>query len=199
MQTSVTDLILAALISGGVVSALLGVGLRFLFDRRLASATQEITEEFERRALVYRSTREWRETSINELLGPVYMQLDRSGRAFERWKERNLYIESAIMKESNTTIRDLLLQKGSLIPPELLEDAGKLVQHYDRWLEEYERVRGGDNPDLDAPFVFVGPEGFPFPRDSERAFRSTFKEMWEELYGPDAGDASDGGTHRAAG
>jgi hypothetical protein len=162
---SVTEVILAAVISGGVVSVLLGFVLRVLFDRRLGRATEEIKNEFAERALVYRSNREWREASITELLGPVYMQLDRSGRAFERWRSRNIYIETAIMKEGNTTVRDLLLAKGSLIPPELLEHAGKLVEHYDRWLEEYENVRGGEHPDPNAPFVFVGPKGFPFPRD----------------------------------
>ena len=136
MSTSISDLFLAALISGGVVSLVLGFALRLLFDRRLERATEEIKSEFAERALVYRSTREWREESVAELLGPVYMQLDRSRRAFHRWRERNVYIETVIMKEGNTAVRDLLLQKGHLIPPPLLEHAGKLVEHYDRWLEE---------------------------------------------------------------
>jgi hypothetical protein len=182
MDTSATDLILAALISGGVVSVLLGFGLRLFLDRRLGRVTEEIKNEFAERSLVYRSNREWREASVTDLLGPINMQLDRSGRAFERWKERNIYIETSIMKEGNTTVRDLLLEKGSLIPPQLLDHAGKLVEHYDRWLEEYENLRGGEHPDPQAPFVFVGPKGYPFPHAAERAFRSTFKEMWTELY-----------------
>jgi hypothetical protein len=111
-------------------------------------------------------------------------------RAFERWRTRNLYIETVIMKEGNTAIRDLLLEKGHLIPPTLLEHAGQLVEHYDRSLEEYEEVRGGKNPDPCASFVFVGPKGYPFPVPAERAFRSTFERMWAELYEPDAGRRS---------
>jgi hypothetical protein len=184
VNAGVTELVLAAVISGGVVSVLLGFGLRLLFERHLGRATEEIKNEFAERALLYRSSREWREASVRELLGPVYMQLDRSGRAFERWKARNFYIETTVMKEGNTTVRDLLLQKGYLIPPPLLEHAGKLVEHYDRWLEEYENVRGGEHPDPHAPFVFVGPKGFPFPVEAERAFRTTFKRMWTDLYEP---------------
>lgn len=186
MSSSIGDLFLAAVISGAVVSVLLGFAMRLLFDRRLERATEEIKNEFAERNLVYRSGREWQEASVSELLGPMYMQLDRSKRAFNRWKARNVYIETVIMKEGNTTIRNLLLQKGHLIPPELLDHAGKLVEHYDRWLEEFDAVRGGENPDLGAPYVFVGPKGFPFPVEAERAFRAKFDEMWTALYGSGA-------------
>jgi hypothetical protein len=47
-------------------------------------------------------------------------------------------------------------------------------------------VRGPDaaDPDLEAPFVFVGPKGYPFPTDAEQAFRETYRNMWGELYAP---------------
>jgi hypothetical protein len=88
-----------------------------------------------------------------------------------------------VIREGNLAIRDLLLQKGHLIPPELLEDAGLLVEHYDRWLEEYEKQRLAEHPDLDAPFTFVGPQGYPFPGKADRRFRAAFKSLWVELYG----------------
>jgi hypothetical protein len=57
------------------------------------------------------------------------------------------------------------------------------VEHYDRWLEEYARVRDEQNPDLDSPFVFAGPKGFPFPTDAEMHFHEAFRNYWQELFG----------------
>jgi hypothetical protein len=121
--------------------------------------------------------------ALSQLLGPVFMQLDRTSRAFQRWKGKNLYLEAKVIREGNTTIRDLLLQKAHLIPPDLLDHAGKLIEHYDRWLEEYEKKRASENPDLESTFVFVGPEGFPFPHQSEKAFKDSFSRIFKELYG----------------
>ena len=185
MDTGLTELILAAVISGGVVSVVLTFVLRFLFERRLTTVSEAIKSEFEQQALVYRSNREWRERSVGELLGPVYMQLDRSHRAFKRWETRNDFLEGNVVKDANTQIRDLLLAKGNLLPAHLVEHAGDLIEHYDRWLEEYALKREGPEADVDTSPVYVGPKGYPFPDDADIAFKETFHRMRRELY--DAG------------
>lgn len=78
---------------------------------------------------------------MTELLGPVAIQLDRTQRAFQRWQAHNVFLESKVIREGNLAIRDLLLLKPHLMPPDLLTDAGLLIEHYDRWLEEFARVR----------------------------------------------------------
>jgi len=166
------QLVAAALISGAVVSAVAGV----LFTGYVTRVTEEV-----------RSQRGWKERSVAELLGPMNIQFDRTKRAFNRWKEKNLYLEVKVIKTGNETIRDLLLTKGYLIPPELLEDAGKLVEHYDVWLEIFERQRGGKEPDLKSEFTFAGPEGFPFPGDAETRFKVKYRQYWNELYGERSG------------
>jgi len=182
VNAGLTELILAAVISGGVVSVILTFVLRFLFDRRLTTVSEEIKSQFEQQAVVYRSNREWRERSVAELLGPVHMQLDRSSRAFARWEQRNDFLEGKVVKDANTQIRDLLLAKGHLLPPHLLEHAGDLIEHYDRWLEEYAVRREGQNADADTRPIYVGPLGYPFPDDAEKAFKATFRRMRGDLY-----------------
>jgi hypothetical protein len=44
------------------------------------------------------------------MLGPVYIRLDRSKRAFDRWQGRNLFLEVKVIGEANRTVRDLLLK-----------------------------------------------------------------------------------------
>lgn len=165
---SILQLVLAALLSGAVASSIIGV----IFHRYVTRIEQEI-----------KSQHTWKEQSVSSLLGPVNMQLDRTKRAFDRWTAKNLYLEAKVIKEGNQTIRDLLLAKGHLIPPELLEDAGKLIEHYDVWLEKFEKQRLANKPDLDSAFTFVGPEGYPFPRQSADRFQEKFRDYWKELYG----------------
>jgi hypothetical protein len=167
-KISLKQLLAAALISGTVASALVSV----IFAGYMARVEQEI-----------RSRRAWKEQSVAELLGPMNIQFDRTQRAFDRWTQKNLYIEVKVIKVGNETIRNLLLERGHLIPPELLEDASKLIEHYDVWLELFERQRGGSEPDLETPFTYAGPAGYPFPKESATRFKQKYEEYWKELYG----------------
>ena len=162
------QLLAAALISGAVASTVVGV----IFTAHVTRIEEEI-----------RSQRKWKEQSVAELLGPMQIQFDRTKRAFNRWTTKNLYLEAKVIKVGNEVIRTLLLTKGHLIPPELLDDAGKLIEHYDVWIELFEKQRGATEPDLESSFVFAGPEGYPFPTDAARQFEEKYREFWQELYG----------------
>ena len=164
---SIKELFWAMLISSTLASAVVGI----VFTRYVTSTQEEV-----------KSQRAWKEKSVAELLGPMNIQLNRTKRALDRWNNQNLYIETKVMKTGNETIRDLLLTKGHLIPPDLLDDADKLIEHYDVWLEVFERQRGGKEPDLKARFTFAAPEGFPFPKESERRFKEKYQQYMNELY-----------------
>jgi hypothetical protein len=136
---------------------------------------------------IWKSRRGWEESSVAELLGPVFIQLDRTKRAFDRWDGKNLFLEAQVIRAGNLAIRDLLLGKPHLIPPELRDAAATLILHYDVWLEEFDRVRAtqsaGENRD---DFVFVAPKGYPFPVKADEEFRNAFEETWKKLYAKDA-------------
>jgi len=167
--------LLAAVFSGSVISTVIS----FLAHRRGKRIENEVKHQFE----ILGSRREWKESAVSQLLAPVCMQLERTDRAFRRWRARNLYLEMKVIGEGNRKARDLLLANGHLIPPELRADANRLIEHYDRWLEKFERQRLADNPDLDAAFTFVGPDGAPFPADASAHFIKVFHEYWHDLYG----------------
>lgn len=167
-DNSFSQLLLTALLSSAVVSAVIGV----MFQGYRTRTETRVKSQYS-----------WKEQSVTDLLAPLNMQFDRTERAFNRWGEKNLYLEMKVVKVGNETIRDILLTKGHLIPPDLRVDAGKLIEHYDVWLEKFEKQRLTENPDLNAPFVFVGPDGYPFPSAAEKNFRDTFKAYWHDLYG----------------
>ena len=133
---------IAGMTSGSVISAICA----FLFQRQAAQIQNQVRSEFERQNSILSSQRKWKETALSELLGPVYMQLDRTKRAFDRYRDRNTYLEAKVIRVGNETIRDLLLTKGHLIPASLIKDAGLLVEHYDRWLEEFDKQRSEQKP-----------------------------------------------------
>lgn len=124
----------------------------------------------------------WKEKAVSELFGPLCFQLTRTHHAFKRYRDKNLYLETRVLKEGNEKIRNLLLEKSYLIPPDLMGDADELVQHYDVWLEEFSNQRESANPEEVKKFIFAGPNGFPFPRNAEKKFKERYAELWNGLY-----------------
>ena len=106
---------------------------------------------------------------VAELLEPLVKELDASKQAFLALQPNDTANEQKL-REANRKARDLLVTKATLVPPELRQDALQLVEHYDAWFAEYERVRGPGKTDQ-APFVFAGPAGFPVPQNAERKLR----------------------------
>lgn len=169
-----TQTIVSGLISGGLISVVAG----FVLHSRSQRIEAEIKNQFQKQYDLFQSQRKWKEKSFEELLGPVYMQLDRTKRAFDRWKEKNLYLELNVIHKGNKTIRDLLLNKGHLIPTELTDHAGLLIDHYDGWLQRFDEVRVKKEAGEDVPFVFT----YDFPGESAKAFRDAFHTRRTELY-----------------
>jgi hypothetical protein len=178
---NIAQLVLAALISSGVVTVVLG----YFLNRRADQLGDRLRDEIARSYQIFASRRAWEEKSVGELLGPINMHLDRTELAFKRWREHDLFLEANVIRESNLAIRDLLLGNASLIPPDLRHDASLLIEHFDAWLRKYDQERVNKQPgQVDAAFTFVGPDGYPFPRTSADRFQDEFKRMWKRLYAP---------------
>jgi len=170
---------LGGLLGSSIATAVLGAMLL----RWSKTVEAEIKSHFDQQFNVFQSTRSWKQQSLSELLGPLVMQFERTKAAFDRWAEKNLFLEAQIVRQGNQTIRDTLLAKGHLIPPGLIQHATSLIVHYDVWMEAFDRIRGQASPAAETPFVFVGPAGYPFPRDAEKAFKHEFERLQRELYG----------------
>ncbi len=115
-----------------------------------------------------------------EFLAPLIVKLDRTKSAFARWTGKNLSLESETIREGNSEARRLLMTKAHLVPAQLENDSRRLIEHYDRWAEEYDRIRVRQK-NSEEPFVFVGPDGFPFPSDAEERFRARAMELRASL------------------
>ena len=174
------DRILTAVKNHQVLSAVIVVGVVVIAIGQFTGALDKTLTFIEQR-IIGQTSAEGLKKEYCELLAPMIVQLERTKSAFDRWSSKNLYLEAKIIREGNQVVQNLLLNNAQLIRPELQEDSNRLIEHYDRWLEEFDRVRGGTEPDLNQPFVFVGPKGYPFPRDSEQRFRERFELLQTEL------------------
>ncbi len=127
----------------------------------------------------------WKEKAC-EAMGSIYFQLQRSSLAFERYvkaktEEERRFIETEVLFKSNEAVNKLILAQGYLIAPELLESTQKLVNHYDAWIEKYHRLR--ISSPSEEKFIFVGPDGYPFPKELEQQLADHYLRLWNELYG----------------
>ena len=112
-----------------------------------------------------------------ELLRPLVVELDRTKTAFNLWNRKDLSLESETIRDGNLKARDLLRENAHLVPDSLREDQKKLIFHYDRLLEEYDRVRVRKTKDPEQEFVFV----YSFPGESEEHFRERMTEVEAQL------------------
>lgn len=120
-------------------------------------------------------------TLVRELLYPMILHFKRTKRAFEAWSlvnsdRPNEYIEKVI-RDSNFAIRELLYDKWHLIPDEYIPHASALVEHYNAWLKKYEDLRPSGIRDKTESFVFVGPDGKPFPFTAEEQFSKLYETL----------------------
>lgn len=113
----------------------------------------------------------------SELLRPLEVELNRTWAAFKRWNKKDLSLESETIRDGNTKARSLLREKAELVPDALREDQQKLIAHYDKWLEEFDRFRVRKTEGKDPPFIFT----YDFPKESEQRFKNRMADLEAKL------------------
>lgn len=160
--------------------------IAYFFHQKTERFNAEIKHEFEIRSHIQNTDLEWKKQSA-KLLGQVYIHLNRTRLAFEnnysKLKNYDEYFEDEIMYMSNKHIRDSIIENGHHIPPEILEEASKLVEHYDAWLVKYHNLRK-ELKDTKTIHVYVGPDGVPFPGNAEQKFKTEYIKLFRQITTP---------------
>lgn len=190
-------LLVSGLVSGSVLAVIVGVLLQRArttiekevetqFTETRTRIEKEVEIQFNKALEVFTSEREWREKSLSELVGPVYMHLDRTSQVAKRYKktykeQTTSYFDALLMQDSNEAVRSVLLSKGHLLPEELRGHAHALVAHYDVWLRRFDAKVAKEAPTAESSFD-VGFAEVPFPEEAAKAFRDSYKRLRKELY-----------------
>lgn len=170
MET-LTEIAVKIFIEGILVSGIIG----FFFSKREERMKKTIEEEFKKRDKFFDAQLNFKLRSLEELLAPIKLQLIRSGITLRGYDANNEYREK-ILKECNETILALLLEKGYLIPSDLIPFSEKFIYHYDEWLQAYKNNRELQNK-AEIKHVFT----YNFPKDAEKAFLKKYEEYRKDL------------------
>lgn len=174
---------IGSLLSGTVVVAVLRL-LTLRWEKNVeATVEATVAEEFRK----ITESREADRALLSEVLGPVCGHLARTKQAFHRWRQPNPVLEVRVIAESNGVVRETLLTKYHLLPVHLREHAMDLIGHYDKWFEVFETERNSGKPESEqAPYIFAGTQGVPFPADAEGAFSAEMAAVDARLRGAGA-------------
>jgi hypothetical protein len=165
--------LLSSVISGAVVAGI----LKWAFDKEVES---------------WRTTRSWQTAALSEVIAPATIHFTRTAALAERYRLDPRYGEAVLLRDSNLTIRTLLLSKSHLLPSELVPVAQCLVTHYDIWLKRFElslaAFKAGSEPLADQPFDvgFASLETTKcggFSKEAPAKFMHHFNELRKAIYG----------------
>jgi hypothetical protein len=171
-------LLLYSLLSAVISSAMIAGVLKWMFDKELES---------------WRTVRSWQLSALSEVIAPAVMHFERTKALAERYRRTMFAGEAVLLRESNATIRNLLLSKAHLLPSELVAPSQCLLTHYDIWLkrydftlEQYMRSHGSQPTplsDFDVGFSELeDPKCGDFPEEVPGLFRAQFNKLRKELY-----------------
>jgi hypothetical protein len=170
MET-ITEITIKIFVEAILISGILG----YIFSKREERMKKTIEEEFKKRDKFFDVRFNFKLRALEELLAPIKLQLIRSKITLMGYDANNEYREK-ILKECNQTIRGLLLEKGHLIPSDLILYAEKFISHYDEWLQAYRDNRELNNK-AEVKHVFT----YNFPHDAEKAFIEKYEAYRKEL------------------
>lgn len=137
--------------------------------------------------LKHTTKNEWKKDALSKLLGTLLMELGRNKATFKRYldikhqDEYGMAYLEGVFKSSAEKIINMLVTHASLMPLDLTQDALKIIEHYDVWLEQYKRHR--TEKETQEKFIFAGTIGYRFPEDSEKRIIAYYKILWKDLYG----------------
>lgn len=149
----------------------------------------------------WKSTRSWQLSALSEIVAPTVMHLSRTGALADRYRVQMRYGEAVLLKESNNTLRTILLAKAHLLPSELVGTSQCLLTHYDIWLKRFEltladfrAAHGATDPTpeqrFDVGFASLeAPRCGSFPKEAPVQFQRQFDLLRKELFNlpPSAG------------
>ena len=108
-----------------------------------------------------------------DLLGRIYMQLQRSQLAYRNYHEDGRkFLHAKILRNCNESLRNEILTQGYLLQNDLRRHALELVKHLDVWMEKWQAHELLSEPSLDTEFIFEN--RFTFPRQAAESLENAF-------------------------
>ncbi len=115
-----------------------------------------------------------------KLTGQLYMNLKRSEAAYKEYLQGGkTFMYAKTLRLYNEKIRQLIMEKGYLLPEALQNDGLALVSHYDIWMQKWDELKMRLNPSPDDEFVFAN--SFTFPKEAARNLEQEYVRLKQQL------------------
>jgi hypothetical protein len=115
-----------------------------------------------------------------ELTGQIYINLKRSATAYKEYLQGGkTFMFAMILRQYNEKIRELILEKGYILPGNLQEDALALVSHYDIWMQKWDELKKNLDPSPGDEFAF--PNTATFPKEAARNIEAFYERLKEQI------------------
>jgi hypothetical protein len=113
---------------------------------------------------------------LDELLGPLHMHFLSARAAYQDYLATGKsFLFANCLRRTNASARDLLINKGYLLPEQNQADATALIRHYDVWLTLWDDLARRDNPQLDDCFAFDNK--VTYPKDAARELDRLYAQL----------------------
>jgi hypothetical protein len=113
---------------------------------------------------------------VNELLGPLQMHFLAAEQAYADYLAHSQnFLFASSLKRINSAVRQLLLDRGHLLPEGHRGDALALIRHYDVWLTLWDDHHRRTRPRVDEPFIFQN--DVAFPKSAQSKLMNLLEEM----------------------
>lgn len=115
------------------------------------------------------------ESPRDRLLGPLHMNFLAAEQAYSDYMANGKsFLFACSLRRINAGIRELLIERGHLLPPDRQGHALALIRHYDVWLTLWDDLARTE-PATEEPFVFENPVRFPkaAQEEIERLYRQS--------------------------
>ena len=113
---------------------------------------------------------------LHQLLGPLHMHFKAAKAAYHRYLSNGKsFLFAVSLRRINSSARQLLLDKGYLLPEERQADAVALIEHYDVWLTLWDDLASRGPIAFGEPFVFENKVNYP--RDSEQRLGELYRML----------------------
>lgn len=99
---------------------------------------------------------------LKELLGQIYLHLQRSSVAYKDYLEYGrTFLHAQILRVCNLQLRELIMTNRPTLPATLQQDALELVAHYDTWMKKWDELEATLKPQPNDEFIFENNHRFP--------------------------------------
>tara|TARA_R110002050_G_scaffold13971_2_gene44467 strand:+ start:12198 stop:12557 length:360 start_codon:yes stop_codon:yes gene_type:complete len=113
-----------------------------------------------------------------ELLYAIVFQMERAQRAYQYYRNEQVYLHACNIYKGNNEMASLLTRYGWKLDNEIYEGSLDLLEHLDVWLEQFYHLKSELNPSPQTKFIFERFKGTrPFPQGFRQQIEKELKKV----------------------